>query len=299
MSKIAVPIFLIVIVLSGAVAHAGVLSNAYVFPVVVRSTGAAGSFWTTELCVNNPRPESLNAVLSLFQDGGVAGLAEVELKGWEVRCSSDFLLGWFGLEKWTGALFVYATEDDNPSLDTIYFSASVRVFNDQPDGTFGLNVEPEIDAGRYGGSAIGDLMPFACASGLRNYGSAGVSGFRTSVGFFNTQDEGQNLEVMVYDSDGDVKWSEELFVPRFTQIQMKVPKNASFSGGGIDVYHDGDLWVLSYITVTDNRTGDGLYRPLQVLYTGMGKSSFGDALVSLKKECEQRRAADGFRRAEN
>jgi hypothetical protein len=294
-----VAVFAILVALAGPAVQAGVLSDAYVFPVVVRSTGAAGSFWATELCINNPRSDNLTVVVGLFQDGGVADLAVYDLDGWEVRCSSDFLLGWFGLGKWTGALLVYAPEDENPRLDSLYFSAAVRVFNDQPGGTFGLNVEPEIDVGMYGGSFIGDPTLFGCASGLQNYGSAGVNGFRTSVGFFNTQDIGQNLTVMTYDEDGDVMWEEDYWVPAFTQIQMKVPKNVTISGGGVDVNHDGDQWVLGYMTVTDNRSGDGLYRPLQVLYTGMEKSRTDDALAGLQNACEKHRSFDASQPAQD
>ena len=285
-------LFAVLMVLTtSSMSIAGVMSDAYVFPVVVRSEGAANSFWKTELCLNNPRPEELTLWLGIFQGGGVEQLLTVELDGWEVLCSDDFLWHWLGYTDWTGALFVVAPEDENYSIDSRYFSASARVYNDQPQGTLGLNIEPEVDPGWYQGSRLEDPSRFGTVSGLRNYGILGVSGFRTSVGFFNAMEAGEMITIMAYDSGGNVDWEKDLWVPGFTQIQLAVPKSVSITYGGVDAHKEGDQWVLSYMTVTDNRSGDGLYRPNQLLYQGMQKSSDRRATDVLEKKCRELRAS--------
>jgi hypothetical protein len=250
----------IAVLLAPCEAAAGLASSQYVVPVVARNPGAAGADWRTELCVVNPEPNALTITLALVQGGGLAGGGNILLQPGETMCSDDFLFEWFGETTWQGALILGAEENSNPGLDPAFrfFMVSVKVYNLTQNGTFGLSVTPEPVIEEFGN--IGLLNNNYFATGLHNWGRAGVNGFRTSVGLFNVRSVAQEFGIVVVDSSINVVWQKVDTVPPFTQVQYSLPRNLTFEKGSVLFqFQFGEILAYPYATVTDNETGDGRY----------------------------------------
>ena len=243
---------------------AGFQAETYVFPVVARNAGAAGSDWRTEMCVTNHlASDPLNVGVLLIQ-GQLDGAAILALQPGETICSDDFLNDWFDRSKWQGAAVVLATEDTNPGLQSRYFTASVRVYNLTPNGTYGLSVTPEPNLSPMYDDAF-DRTGNWDASGVHHFGTPGVDGSRSSMGVFNSEEFDLLFLFAVTDTFGNIVWTKTRWVNALAQYQTNLPKNLSVPDGGLRVeIIDGgpDGWqflAFPYLTVTDNKTGDGRY----------------------------------------
>ncbi len=249
---------------------AGFQAETYVFPVVARNAGAAGSDWRTELCVTNHlASDSLNVVAALFQ-GQLDGTEVLTLLPGETLCSDDFLYEWFDLSRWQGGLLVSSAGTANPELTVKFFTASVRVYNLTQNGTYGLSVTPEpiivpefyCDPTNPQCVDTFNLTGIYDASGVHNFGTAGVDGSRTSVGVFNANDYDLRFLFAVTDTFGNIVWTKTAWVAAATQVQYSL-KKLSVPDGGLRVEvidgPSGQHLAFPYLTVTDNKTGDGRY----------------------------------------
>ena len=237
--------------------EAGFGADIYIVPVVARNPGTGGSDWRTEMCLTNPQIDTLTVGITLIQ-GGPAGAGSLAIPGGYTVCSEDFLLEWFGATKWQGGMVVGATANANPGLASRQFMVSVRVYNFTPSGTFGLSVQPEPYAIEFGN--IGDIMDNAGATGLHHWGTAGVSGFRSSVGAVNYSSDPKNIYMFVVDENNFLVWEKSIVLEGYSQKQFGLPKNLTLSNGAVGVTApNASISVQPYVTVTDNETGDGRY----------------------------------------
>lgn len=257
----------LVMVLAPLCALAQVANDNFIFPVVVRSPGTAGTMWKTEMCVTNPWPTPL-VLAGGFVQGGTEYSAFVEFDPFMTYCSHDLIAEWLGVSSWSGAFYVWAVPEYNANAYGTAFAAVGKVYNDTPYGTFGTSVP----VGQFIPSAwsMGDPLPFGLVSGLHNWGTPGVDGFRTSVGIFNPADFTQQILLEVVDGWGYVVWSKTVNVPGLTFTQLSVPRNVQFSDAAGWGTNYGGSWgtvpVIAYATVVDNKTGDGVFKSAMIFY---------------------------------
>ena len=220
-------------VLLAATASADLMSRTYFVPVVARNAGAAGSTWRTELCISNPHDATLTVELHLEQEGTVAEF-DLEIQAHRTRCSSDFLLQWFGLTEFQGGLSVWAPSGSNAGLEPPNYALSVRVYNLMPDGTYGLSVTPVPAI-----SVLGDVHQEYLASGVRDYGTPGVSGFRSSVGVYNQAGLPQQVQIVVLDPAGGPVWERWEWIPGESQRQFLLPASLQLAYGSVAFINHG------------------------------------------------------------
>ena len=204
----------------------------------------------------------------------------VDIPADETYCWDDIMQDGFGEDSFSGWLWVLADEDDNYGME-LPFTASMRVYNWTSKGTFGVNV-PAVnpEAGLFG---LEEIM--GAATGVQNYGSTGVSGFRTSLGLMSIETEdSQAVAIVVSDYRGVIVWENSLWLDPMEFTQISLPKNLTVYDGTLLVLSSGV--ITSYITVVDNRSGDGVYRmPVQFDLGEMGyiKSALKSILPPAKK----------------
>lgn len=263
-------------VLIAATASADLMSRTYFVPVVARNAGAAGSTWRTELCISNPHDSTLTVRLLLHQ--GDTGATHAQSVGpLRTDCSADVLLQWFGLTEFQGGLSVWAPSGSNPEIDTPIYALSVRVYNLMPDGTYGLSVTPVPAL-----TVQGDVHQEYLASGVRNTGSPGVSGFRTSVGVFNYSSAAQQVQMFVLDPAGNPVWERWEWIPGESQRQYLLPAALELNHGSVAFINHGTesgpaATVYPYVTVTDNATGDGRFIGASQVWIGPLVKSEGES----------------------
>jgi hypothetical protein len=253
---------------------AQIMNDNFIFPVVTRTPGTAGTMWKTEVCVTNPWDTSL-FIAGAFIQGGRAEYDVIEFPPRTTYCTQDLVKDWLLEDKWTGAFGLYAPPEFNTHTTRTAFAAIAKVYNDTPAGTFGTSVPvaqivPEA-------WSMGDPLPIGVVSGVHNFGTPGVSGFRSAVGIFNPATFAQQIDILVLDSYGHVVWSKTVSVPGWTIKQYSVPQRVQFqNSAGIGINNggaSGTVQVFAYATVVDNRTGDGVFKPAMIFYENVLKSS--------------------------
>lgn len=245
------------------------ISNEYIFAVVARNPGAAGTNWRTGLCLTNPQWNTLQINLQLWQDGAMVGAAAF-VDSDRTLCSDDFIFDYFGFKRYQGTLIARTIASQNPDLDHIQFTPSVRVYNLTSLGTFGVNVSPFPRFMPY--DPLGGLYAWGQASGIYHWGEPGEDGFRAAVGAFNISDSPRSLEVWVRARNSNVVYHNELVVPAKSQVQETLPEWVEIPYGGSVTMQDPD-WrdddrppVYGYATVVDNQTGDGVFHSMMQVH---------------------------------
>lgn len=239
------------------------MTDEYVFAVVARNPGEADTVWRTGACFFNPQYLAININLHLVQDGFWVG-TQHRIESHSTLCSDDFLLEWFGLNRFQGSLVAEAVPDTD--LVFIQFAPAVWVYNETLEGAFGVNVQP---FGLWEGQeeALGMVYPYGVATGLLHYGTPGLDGFRTSVGAFNIHAMRRHLRFEVREPEGRVVWVKELTIEPYSQQQIPLPQDLELEHGSIEVWDTdwqdwGDPGIFGYATVTNNQNGDGIFRPM-------------------------------------
>ena len=102
----------------------------------------------------------------------------------------------------------------------------------------------------------------ALATGVRNFGSPGVGGYRTNIGALNTGRASITLEIVVFDDEGNDLATIPLIVPPQGHVQDALPVQVNH--GTIEFFvedplNDVEGFVFPYASVVDNRTGDAVY----------------------------------------
>lgn len=113
------------------------LRQKLVIPAVARAQGEHGSFWRTEVLLENPDPDPLDVALRFLPAGEVLPAVVYEktltLAGREIRVITDVLDALFSLPQGSGALLI--TPAGDRSLD-----ATSRTYTSDAKGTYGTGV---------------------------------------------------------------------------------------------------------------------------------------------------------------
>ncbi|MGZ8867524.1 MAG: hypothetical protein ACXW2P_04200, partial [Thermoanaerobaculia bacterium] len=167
------------------------LKQRLVIPAVGRTPGAFGSYWVTDVIINNPAASPQRVDIRFAPSGAPATTAEnlvrtVTLGARETRLIEDVLNSLFGMEYGTGAFFI------EPESGVTMTS---RTYSKSATGTYGFNM-PAMDvfaaaasarfpvtfAGAFLGTnyrtnlVITDAGEHGSVSGLRAAGTTGLMG---------------------------------------------------------------------------------------------------------------------------
>jgi hypothetical protein len=239
------------------------MAEEYVFAVVARNDGIGAARWRSSLCMTNPQWTWLNVEARLIQDG-IYTAQVIDVGPNQTRCSDDFLLEWFGLERFQGGMILVAEPAANPDLVFLHFTPSLRVYNPARGGSFGTGVDPVPVFGP--ADPRGFAWPWGQSSGIVHWGAPGEAGFRAAVGIFNPTRAERTVDFWLREANGNIVWEMELEAPPLSQKQWQVPDGAVVDHGSVTM--QDPLWrdkgrppVYGYATVVDNLTGDGVYIP--------------------------------------
>ncbi len=227
------------------------------YPIVTAAQGAGGTNWLTEFNITNPQSHAIVVRIYLTQNGEIDEWT-LTIPAGETFSWSDFLGDGLG-RSGNAAPPLRADEDDNPGYDTdcLEFASSVKIYNSGGgSGTFGQEI-PSSDS--LSGS-VGSYVAYF--TGVKNYGSAGVSGYRTNIGFWHAGYSMEQLRLRIYDADGAIAWQSTVTVHPDTATIISVP--TTVTSGALVVNPLGEyVDCVVYISVVDNQTGDGAYRALK------------------------------------
>ena len=223
-------------------------------PAVASLPGANETFWRSDFKVTNLNSAATSIVLVLFpeikKNGPVFEIQEsdpIDLEGNSQITFSNVVTSVFGERNKKGALYVFST-DGSP---IVISSRTYTPAPNPPGGSYGLNVS---------GNLVADT---AWVAGIQDDGFA-----RTSVGIFLPAGPAEGQEIgftgTIYDNTGAQVASGSLL---FDQPGMQ-QKDMGYFGldqtlldGWIEIRcHDSLALWYGYATVTDNGSGDGMYR---------------------------------------
>jgi hypothetical protein len=239
------------------------ISDVYVVPAAADTPGAAGTYWMTDFHVMNPQGYPLRATLVYLPSGGGVGSTFKFDIGANETVWADNIVAEFDSSATTGALLLAVLPEDNLSVDPDdYLGLSLvlqtRTFNTGPAGTLGQGIP----------GAITGLLDLeldgltAIATGIRNFGAAGVNGFRTNVGALNLGRSSATLYVAAFNAAGEEVGAADFPLPPQGHVQHLLPftlDHASLEFWVVDPSPSYDDFVFPYVSIVDNRTGDATY----------------------------------------
>jgi PKD repeat protein len=221
-----------------------------ILPVVTRSPGLLGTFFRTELTLENVAPVP-QAVAIHFVPGGSGGEAgrmarSIVLAPFEQVVIPDLLLDTFGIEQATGSLTI------EPSKGKVLGGA--RIFNTDLRGSFGQRAEARPPGEALGEGETGHL-PALEASEAR----------RTNVGLTEVAGETVHVELVLFDAEGSELGRRTIALAPFEQMQLNglfealgAPEATGRAEIGV---RDGAGKVLGWSSVVEATTGDAAYQP--------------------------------------
>jgi hypothetical protein len=230
-------------------------SYAY-YPVISSTNGAGGTRWQTEFSITNPHPFDITITFYVAHNGSYDEYL-LTVSGGETLTWSDFLANGFHLSG-NAAVYVTAEDDRNPghNSDCLSFSSGAKVYNTGGSGgTYGQEI-PQADVlSGFLGSYV------AYFSGVKNFGTPGSSGYRTNIGFWHTGFSTKNLRARIFNGAGTKIWESTITVERHKPKVVSIPANVQ---AGVLVIDTMGEYVdcAVYISVVDNRTGDGAFRSM-------------------------------------
>ena len=229
-------------------------SYIYLYPAVAKVHGAAGTDWRTEVCITNLADRDQNVRIIIGLDSGTTWRVPVIVQASETNCYEDVIGQKFPMQNFTGWLSIAAFPDDNYGHDEPLLSASVRIYNFTETGTYGQEIPPVDPFPLFGGYLFAGT-----ASGLSNN-----TDFRTNIGLLSMEGyDWQTVDLWVFDKDGYEVYQLTDYLAPLAFYQFRLPPEVWLTSGTILLASEGAF--SGYVSVVDNRTGDGLCRiPLQL-----------------------------------
>jgi hypothetical protein len=236
----------------------GSLVTTSYIPAGARTRGDAGTFWLTDVAIANlgDSPASINvAYLRKRQPNTDPANQSFTVGTGEQLMLEDVFNSLFGLDRANGALRVTA---QNPNVKT-----TSRTYNAEGEsGTYGQFIPALTEL-----TAVVSGRPGALPQLQEN------SSFRTNVGAVNLTDETVDLEIHLYDGDGNLLGVKEASLRPYEMDQY----DKIFDDVGADTVNNGYAVVrvttdggkvLAYASVVDNRSGDPVYVQAQPVIGG-------------------------------
>ncbi len=233
----------------------GQLSSAWMVPAGAHTPGVGGTYWYTDLSLHNPHGFTLPVTIFFLEsdrDNWSSPVIDLDLAPYETLNLLDALgPNVFSVEG-TGAFLVFADYDriDCPTDAECAVLVSSRTYTPDPltsSGEFGQGIP-----GRSIAQGV-DWDTYGYVGGILNDGAA----FRCNVGVASWTDSWTTVWVDVQDAEGTILGTEELDVPPFGHVQMRL--QTAVTGGSLVFYLvDGsaDSLVFPYASVVNQATGD-------------------------------------------
>lgn len=231
------------------------LFNFHYFPIVAFGQGKGGSQWVTEVSITNPQTVPITIAHRLSYNGASYERFDTVPPGKTVRWD-NYLQQFWGLSGNAG-LYLKADPSFNGNLnsDCLAFAASMKVSNvGSPSGAFNMDVPSADVLADFVGSWL------AYFSGVRHFGQAGVTGFRTNIGIWNIGST-RTLKATLYDAEGNMRWQQYIVAERHKSLLIPLPDGLNLDSGVLVVDPMGQyVDAVVYVSVVDNKTSDGLFR---------------------------------------
>lgn len=220
-----------------AIASAGTGSMSFLYPIVGRTAGAAGTDWATSLAVTADSETAGVVTLELLDNEAGAVTRVRPIGPWETITLAD-IYGEFGLPTGTGSLLV---------TSTVPVVAVVRLFNTVDGETYGSLIPSQDDASVSGflhfrGVTISDDFRFNVAIANRDFADAGGL-------------------IRVYDGRRNTIWSEPFIAPARKTMQFAIPQSVAVEAGEVAVLPNQNRVLAATGSNVDNRTGDTVILP--------------------------------------
>lgn len=242
------------------------VSDTYVIPAVGKVQGGAGTNWLSDVYIMNPQPHALNVSVVLLPTASEFQYEVIVPIPANATAFISDAVGTLFSKATTGSLLLATFPEDNPGVpDTLIdraFLVNSKTFNSLSAGTFGQSIEGVYDGLydlRYDGIT-------SIATGIQNWGTNRVNGFRTNVGATNLGRSSVTMRVYVYDAAGNEVRNIPFQVPPMTHFQDALP--VVLQSGSLEFVIEDDLYwesaddyaiVFPYASIVDNRTGDPIY----------------------------------------
>lgn len=210
-------------------------------PVVVRTPGAQGSHWQTDLVISNTsrKPDRVPFVLTFFRNGVAHRAFPADLQPQASMLLKDILGDAFGLQSAIGIIRIVASSPEAK------ITARARIYNTA--GNFG-----EV------GSSIQGLPLSKLGRDTYLTGLSGIGGNRTNVGISNPHETEVNLFVSLLEPSGELRGGFAATVQPRSLFQINdifVPFGVTpFEGASVRVTSSRS--VFAYATVIRSDSGD-------------------------------------------
>lgn len=242
------------------------VNDTYVIPVSVNAPGSFGTRWMTQFSIMNPQLDYPLAVsITYIPTNGAQGFEEiVDVPANSAAYSDNILDDLFGITAGSGALLVATFPEDNPGVPNEVISRAFLVttntYNNAPSGTYGQTV-PGVWAGLmdYDTDGISSI-----AHGIRHVARLG---WRTNVGAVNLGRCSVDLELNIYDADGNTirkgVWAK---IPPLAHMQQALPLEVD--RGSVEFFVNDPCAtsstnyavVFPYVSTIDQLSGDPTYQ---------------------------------------
>lgn len=222
------------------------LSNSYMLPSAAHLPGALGTFWRTDLFIENPYTyQSLSVKVWFLPE--LTNNSNAQPRVFNIPAGGQLVLEdvvatQFGATG-KGALLVSTNNSE------AFVHVAARTYTGA-SGTYGQAINGQLWPNRAGERAL--------IAGVRNTG-----GYRANLGTVNWSGVTVVVQAYVYDSAGSFRGSRSFTLLPWSSEQVSV---SSFAGEFRDGYvklsstpSSGNGWWLAYASVVDNVTGDAVY----------------------------------------
>ena len=240
-------------------------ADLYVIPVASRVAGVNGTFWRTDVTIQNFRTVPLNVTILFIQSGegnpdNVANLVSTAVPTGSLTVPaggtvvlSDVLNGFEGKsDGLSGALVV--------SADGAFAVTSRTYTTAESGGTFGQTVVPVRD---FYENVIGDTNNTTSVTYVPGLSVGGAR--RSNLGFVAGAGHGPMVvSVTIKGATGTTLGTRTFTIPADQFVHVQVPAisitNAPFDVGSAEFrITSGDGVIAPYASIVDNLTGDAVY----------------------------------------
>lgn len=255
-------------VVVGALPATAQLSDAWIVPAAANTEGNGGTYWHTDLSIQNPQNWELPIVVQVLKSGQIntsVPTLDLDILPWETVNLWDVLGPDLFASSGTAALLVYVPQGVDCPENSCDFLVTSRTYTEDPwsaNGEFGQAIS---------GAALlegTDWSTFGYATGILNDDDF----FRCNIGVASWTGEWTMVYADIQDTAGNVIDTEVFDLPPFGHLQRRLREPVV---GGTAVFYivDGpsDAFVYPYVSVVNQATGDPSY--FFARYSGVGAAA--------------------------
>ena len=249
----------------GAAPAAAQLSDAWILPATANTDGNNGTYWMTDVSIQNPQNWTLPILVQALESGqpnvSVPTL-EIDVLPWETVNLWDVLgPDWFDIYG-TAAMLIYVPGNVSCPDNSCDFLVTSRTYTPDPWSTNGEFGQAIPGAALLEGT---DWYTFGYATGILNDDDT----FRCNIGVASWTDEWTMVYADIQDADGTIVDTEVFDLPPFGHLQRRM-RTPVVGGTAVFYLVDGpdDAFVYPYVSVVNQDTGDPSY--FFARYSGVG-----------------------------